>query len=78
MMQKGLLKSAIRNDDTVLFMESEQMYGMKGEVSEEEDYIIPIGKGKVKREGDDVTIVASGKMYHIAKQAADTARKRWC
>jgi pyruvate dehydrogenase E1 component beta subunit len=67
---KGLLKSAIRNDDTVLFMESEQMYGLKGEVSEEEDYIIPIGKAKIKREGDDVTIVATGKMYHIAKQAA--------
>ncbi len=68
---KGLLKSAIRNNDTVLFMESEQMYGMKGEVSDEEDFIIPIGKAKVKREGSDVTVVASGKMYHIAKQAAE-------
>lgn len=67
---KGLLKAAIRNDDAVLFMESEQMYGMKGEVSEEEDYIIPIGKAKVKREGSDVTIVATGKMYHVVKQAA--------
>jgi len=72
---KGLLKSAIRNDDAVLFMESEQMYGMKGEVSDEEDYIIPIGKGKVKREGDDVTVVATGKMYHIAKQAATQLAK---
>jgi pyruvate dehydrogenase E1 component beta subunit len=72
---KGLLKSAIRNDDAVLFMESEQMYGMKGEVSDEEDYIIPIGKGKVKREGDDVTIVATGKMYHIAKKAAQELAK---
>lgn len=72
---KGLLKSAIRNDDTVLFMESEQMYGLKGEVSEEEDYIIPIGKAKVKRKGDDVTIVASGKMYHVAKQAAEQLEK---
>lgn len=72
---KGLLKSAIRNDDTVLFMESEQMYGMKGEVSDEEDYTIPIGKAKVKREGDDVTIVATGKMYHIAKQAAQQLAK---
>ncbi len=72
---KGLLKSAIRNNDTVLFMESEQMYGLKGEVSEEEDYIIPIGKAKIKREGDDVTIVASGKMYHIAKQAAEQLAK---
>jgi pyruvate dehydrogenase E1 component beta subunit len=72
---KGLLKSAIRNDDAVLFMESEQMYGMKGEVSDEEDYIIPIGKGKVKREGDDVTVVATGKMYHIAKKAAQELAK---
>jgi pyruvate dehydrogenase E1 component beta subunit len=72
---KGLLKSAIRNDDAVLFMESEQMYGLKGEVSDEEDYIIPIGKGKIKREGDDVTIVATGKMYHIAKQAATQLAK---
>ncbi len=55
---KGLLKSAIRSDDPVLFMESEQMYGLKGEVSEEDDYIIPIGKAKA-----DVTVVATGKMY---------------
>ncbi|MDR9414927.1 MAG: pyruvate dehydrogenase complex E1 component subunit beta [Gracilimonas sp.] len=67
---KGLLKSAIRDDNPVIFMESEQMYGMKGEVSEEDDYIIPIGKGKIKRQGNDVTVVAHGKMYHIAKQAA--------
>ena len=67
---KGLLKSAIRDDNPVLFMESEQMYGLKGEVSEEEDFTIPIGKAKVKREGSDVTVVAHGKMYHIAKQAA--------
>jgi len=72
---KGLLKSAIRSDDPVLFMESEQMYGMKGEVSEENDYIIPIGKAKIKREGSDVTVVASGKMYHIAKQAAAELEK---
>lgn len=72
---KGLLKSAIRDDNPVLFMESEQMYGMKGEVSEEDDYIIPIGKGKVKREGNDVTIVAHGKMYHVAKQAAAQLEK---
>src|SRR5699024_4235884 len=63
---KGLLKSAIRDNNPVIFMESEQMYGMKGEVSDEEDYLIPIGKGKVKREGSDVTIVAHGKMYHVA------------
>lgn len=67
---KGLLKSAIRDDNPVLFMESEQMYGLKGEVPEEDDFTIPIGKAKVKREGSDVTIVAHGKMYHVAKQAA--------
>lgn len=72
---KGLLKSAIRSEDPVLFMESEQMYGLKGEVSDEKDYIIPIGKAKVKREGSDVTVVASGKMYHIAMQAAAELEK---
>ena len=72
---KGLLKSAIRSEDPVLFMESEQMYGLKGEVSEKEDYTIPIGKAKVKREGGDVTVVASGKMYHIVKQAAAELEK---
>lgn len=72
---KGLMKSAIRDDNPVLFMESEQMYGMKGHVSDDEDYIIPIGKGKIKREGDDVTIVAHGKMYHVAVQAANQLAK---
>jgi pyruvate dehydrogenase E1 component beta subunit len=72
---KGLLKSAIRSEDPVIFMESEQMYGLKGEVSEEDDYIIPIGKAKIKREGDDVTLIATGKMYHIAKKAAEQLSK---
>lgn len=72
---KGLLKSAIRDDNPVLFMESEQMYGLKGEVSEEDDYTIPIGKAKVKREGGDVTVVAHGKMYHVATQAAQKLEK---
>jgi len=72
---KGLLKSAIRDDNPVLFMESEQMYGLKGEVSEESDYTIPIGKAKVKREGSDVTVIAHGKMYHVAKQAAAQLEK---
>lgn len=72
---KGLLKSAIRDEDPVLFMESEQMYGLKGEVTEEEDFTIPIGKGKIKRDGDDVTVVATGKMYHIAQNAAKELAK---
>ncbi len=72
---KGLLKSAIRDDNPVLFMESEQMYGLKGEVPEDDDYIIPIGKGKVKREGEHVTLVAHGKMYHLAVNAAKELAK---
>jgi len=72
---KGLLKSAIRDDNPVLFMESEQMYGLKGEVPEEDDFTIPIGKAKVKREGSDVTVVAHGKMYHVATQAAQQLEK---
>ena len=72
---KGLLKSAIRDHNPVIFMESEQMYGLKGEVSDEEDFIIPIGKGKIKREGSDVTLVAHGKMYHIAVLAAKELAK---
>lgn len=73
---KGLLKSAIRDNNPVIFMESEQMYGLKGEVSDEEDYLIPIGKAKVKREGSDVTIVAHGKMVHVAKKAAQELEKK--
>ncbi len=72
---KGLLKSAIRDDDPVIFLESEQMYGMKQEVPDEDDYLIPIGKGIVKREGSDVTVVAHGKMYHVAMQAANQLAK---
>ena len=68
---KGLLKSAIRDDDPVIFLESELMYGMKGEVSDEEEYLIPLGKARVAREGDDVTIVAHQKSYWLAMQAAD-------
>ncbi|MDX1639798.1 MAG: pyruvate dehydrogenase complex E1 component subunit beta [Balneolaceae bacterium] len=72
---KGLLKSAIRDDNPVLFMESEQMYGLKGEVPDEDDFTIPIGKAKVKREGSDVTVVAHGKMYHVATEAARQMEK---
>ncbi len=68
---KGLLKSAIRDDDPVIFMESEQMYGDKGEVPEEE-YTLPIGVADVKRQGNDVTIVSFGKILKEAFKAADT------
>ena len=60
MMLKALLKSAIRDNDPVIFMESEQMYGDKGEVPEEA-HLIPIGESEVKIEGKDVTIVSFGK-----------------
>lgn len=66
---KGLLKAAIRDDDPVLFMESEKMYGDKGEVPEEE-YILPIGKANIVQEGTDVTIVSFGKVLKVAKEAA--------
>ena len=71
---KGLLKSAIRDDDPVIFMESEQMYGDKGEVPEEE-YTIEIGKADIKREGKDVTIVSFGKIIKEAYKAAEELEK---
>lgn len=71
---KGLLKAAIRDDDPVIFMESEQMYGDKGEVPEEE-YILPIGVADIKRKGTDVTIVSFGKIIKEAYKAADSLAK---
>jgi pyruvate dehydrogenase E1 component beta subunit len=71
---KGLLKAAIRDDDPVIFMESEQMYGDKGEVPEGE-YIVPIGVADVKRVGTDVTIVSFGKIIKEAYAAADILEK---
>ena len=71
---KGLLKSAIRDDDPVIFMESEQMYGDKGEVPEDE-YIIPIGKAEVKKVGKDVTIVSFGKIIKEVFKAAEKLKQ---
>ncbi|NHF60955.1 pyruvate dehydrogenase complex E1 component subunit beta [Flavobacteriaceae bacterium TP-CH-4] len=71
---KGLLKSAIRDDDPVIFMESEQMYGDKGEVPEGE-YTIPLGVADIRREGSDVTIVSFGKIIKEADKAADELGK---
>src|SRR5882757_2974405 len=71
---KGLLKSAIRDNDPVIFMESEQMYGDKGMVPESE-YLIPIGVADIKKEGTDVTIVSFGKMMKIALKAAEELAK---
>ena len=71
---KGLLKAAIRDDDPVIFMESEQMYGDKGEVPEGE-YVLPIGVADIKREGNDVTIVSFGKIIKEAYVAAEKLEK---
>lgn len=71
---KGLLKSSIRDNDPVIFMESELMYGDKGEVPEEE-YLLPLGKAHVARTGTDVTIVSFGKMMKVAHETADELAK---
>ncbi|WP_442600823.1 alpha-ketoacid dehydrogenase subunit beta [Paenibacillus sp. KN14-4R] len=68
---KGLLKAAIRDEDPVLFLEHKRCYRLiKGEVPEE-DYTLPIGKAEVKRDGEDITVIAFGLMLHYALQAAD-------
>jgi len=71
---KGLLKSAIRDDNPIVFIEGEVLYGRKGQVPEEE-YTIPLGKGDVKREGKDVTIIAWSKMVYVALEAATELAK---
>jgi len=71
---KGLLKSAIRDNDPVVFLESEKMYGDKGEIPEGE-YLIPIGVADTKREGKDVTIVSFGKIIKVAHAAAEELAK---
>ncbi len=71
---KGLLKSAIRDENPVIFMESEVMYGDLGEVPTEE-YLIPIGKARIAREGTDVTIVSFNKMMKVALAAAEELAK---
>jgi len=66
---KGLLKSSIRDDNPIIFMESELLYGTKGSVPEGE-YLIPIGQADIRREGNDVTLVSFGKMMNQANEAA--------
>ena len=72
---KGLLKSAIRDNDPIIFMESEQMYGDKGNVPEEE-YLIPIGEAEVKKEGNDVTVVSFGKIIKEVYKASDKLKEK--
>ncbi len=71
---KGLLKSAIRDNNPVLFLESEMMYGFKGEVPEGE-YVIPLGVGDIKREGSHVTLIAWNKILHKSLEAAEVLAK---
>jgi len=71
---KGLLIQAIRDNDPVIFFEHKALYGMKGEVPEE-PYVIPFGKANIVREGNDITIVALGRMVHMATQAAAALAK---
>jgi len=72
---KGLLKSSIRDNNPVIFMEQERMYGIKGEVPEDEDFTIPLGVAEVKREGTDCTIVARSMTVPLALQAAEQIQK---
>ena len=71
---KGLLKAAIRDDDPVLIMESEKMYGDKGEIPEGE-YIVPIGKADIKKKGEHVTLVTFGKIIKVVHEAAEALQK---
>lgn len=68
---KGLLKSSIRDDNPVIFLEQERIYGLKGEVPEGDDFIIPLGLADIKREGTDCTIVARSMTVPLALQAAE-------
>src|SRR6266404_3913661 len=72
---KGLLKSSIRDDDPVIFIEQERMYGNKGEVPDDGDFTIPLGVAEVKREGTDATIVARSLMVPVALKAAEELEK---
>jgi pyruvate dehydrogenase E1 component beta subunit len=72
---KGLLKSAIRDEDPVLFMESETLYGVKGEVPDDPETLVPIGVASLAREGTDVTIISWSRMVHVSLEAAAALEK---
>jgi len=72
---KGLLKASIRDDDPVVFIEQERMYGFKGEVPDDPEFVIPLGVGEIKREGGDATIVARSLTVPIALKAAEALEK---
>src|ERR1700710_369252 len=69
---KGLLKAAIRDDNPVIFIEHETLYGRRGEVPDGDDHLVNFGEAAIRREGTDVTIVGLLRMAHIAQQAAKT------
>jgi pyruvate dehydrogenase E1 component beta subunit len=71
---KGLLKSAIRDDNPVIVVENKALHAMKGNIPEEE-YLVPIGKADIKRSGSDVTVVATSRMVHESAKAADRLEK---
>ncbi len=72
---KGMIKTAIRDDNPVLFMESETLYNMKGVVPDDPDWTVPFGKARIAREGSDVTIVSWSRLVHVALDAAATLAK---
>ncbi len=69
---KGLLKAAIRDDNPVVFIEHESLYGARGDVPADDDHVLEFGKASIRREGGDVTVVGILRMAHIAEQAAKT------
>jgi pyruvate dehydrogenase E1 component beta subunit len=73
---KGLLKSAIRDDNPVIFIEHEYLYGQRGDVPDDGDHLVPFGKAAIRREGDDVTLVGISRMALTAQRAADALAER--
>lgn len=73
---KGLLKAAIRDEDPVVVLEGELLYALKGEVPDDEDFVVPLGLADVKRAGSDVTLITHGKMVHVCLQAAAALEKQ--
>ena len=73
---KGLLKSSIRDDNPVIFIEQERMYGNKGEVPDDKEFIVPLGVADIKREGTDATIIARSLMVPVALKAAEEMEKQ--
>lgn len=73
---KGMLKTAIRDDDPVLFMESETLYNLKGLCPEDTDFTVPFGKARIAREGSDATIISWSRIVHVALEAAEELSKQ--